>query len=65
MQIKSIAADIEDPDTLILQLKDDLMKQTDEKLGPNGTLMGLIIERFEKMDQKLNTLMKASKTETY
>ena len=32
MQIKSIAADIEDPDQLINQLRDDLMKHTDEKM---------------------------------
>ena len=48
MQIKSIAADIEDPDQLINQLRDDLMKHTDEKME---SMMAAMLQKFEKTDE--------------
>ena len=47
MQIKSIAADIEDPDQLINQLRDDLMKHTDEKME---SMMAAMQQRFERLE---------------
>ena len=47
MQIKSIAADIEDPDQLINQLRDDLMKHTDEKME---SMMAAMMKKFERLE---------------